>query len=139
MDVIAQFLYELFFAVSSPELLLIGLVTVFLILGFLIKIRNQMACSGLRRQINEGKQALAKLTPEAEQAKGELNRFLQIQKTNMVQIDVMKRRREELSRMPVQIKSELQELIDWCNKERVSVNFEKKIAAKRTTPKGRQM
>lgn len=139
VDDTIQFFQELFFAVSSPELLLTGLVAVFLICGFFVKIRNQMACSDIRRQINKGKQQLAKLVPEVARAKQELDRFLGIQKTNMVQIDVMKRKKTELSRVPLKLTAELQGLIDWCNKERISVSFEKKMAARRTTPKGRRM
>ena len=139
IDDIIQFFDELFFAVSGPELLLVGLVMAFLVCGFFVKIRTRMTCSDIQKQINGGKQQLAKLTPEEEKTKKELNRFLDIQKTNMVQIDAMKRKKTELSRMPLELKAELQGLVDWCNKERISVSFEKKIAARRTTPKGRQM
>ncbi|MEE9274810.1 MAG: hypothetical protein V3V62_05845 [bacterium] len=124
---------------SGPELLLLGLVFLFVVCGFVYKLRNNSVCSGVRKEIENGKRQITQAKAKEKLLKDELQKTLLTQNQNMGTINSLKAKKSEIARIPAQLDRQLEELVAWCTRERISVNFERQEASRRAAPKGRRV
>ena len=134
----ARFFTKLIFSVSGPELLLVGIVFLFVLCGIVYKLRSISVCSGIRKEIDNGKRQIATAKGKEKALKDELKKILLTQNQNMATINTLKSKKGEIARIPAQLDRELEELVAWCTRERISVNYERREASRRAAPKGRR-
>ena len=134
----ARFFTKLIFSVSGPELLLVGIVFLFVLCGIVYKLRSISVCSGIRKEIENGRRQIAQAKVKEKLLKEELQKMLFNQNQNMGTINSLKAKKSEIARIPAQLDRELEELVAWCTRERISVNYERREASRRAAPKGRR-
>jgi hypothetical protein len=125
--------------VSAADMLLIGLVAVFFFSGLGYKIKANQEVSRLRGELSKTKGAVGEIANKEKSLRDELHNLLNSQSVNMTEINRLKAKKIELGKMPINLSNELEDIVAWCHKEKISVNVDRIMAAKRPTPKGRQM
>ena len=138
-DILVEFFQQLFLSLNVADGLLMGLVGLFVVSGFIYKVKNDRECAQIRSNISKQRTALNEIKGKEKQQKEELQRILNAQNANMARINTLKKRKAEISRMPVRLDKELEELVAWCHREKISVNFDRREAARRRTPPGRRI
>ncbi len=125
--------------VTAADILLIGLVAVFFFSGLGYKIKASKEVSRLRGEVSKTKGSVAEIAGKEKSLRDELHTLLNSQSVNMTEINRLKAKKIELGKMPINLSRELEDLVAWCHKEKISVNIDRKMAAKRPPPKGRRM
>ena len=125
--------------VNAADYLLLGLVGLFFFSGLGYKIKASGEVSKLRKTVEEAKAALAELNDKEHSLRDEVKSLLTAQSVNTAEMNRLKTMKSNLGKLPVTLGKDLEDLVAWCHQKKVSVNFERRMAAKRQTPKGRQM
>lgn len=126
--------------VTAADMLLIGLVVVFFFSGLVYKIKASKEVSRLRGEVSKTKGSVGEIAGKEKAFRDELHNLLNSQSVNMTEINRLKAKKIELGKMPINLTNELQDLVAWVHKEKISVNIERKMAAKRPAPpKGRRI
>ncbi|MFC1491447.1 hypothetical protein ACFLQ0_02525 [Nitrospinota bacterium] len=124
---------------NAADFLLIGLVVIFFFSGLGYKIKATKEVSRLRGEVETMKGSVEGIANKEKALRDELHNLLNSQSVNMSEINRLKAKKMEMGKMPINLSKELEDLVAWCQKEKISVSFERRMAAKRPTPKGRRM
>ena len=125
--------------ITAADLLLLGLVAIFFFSGLGYKIKSG-------REVSKMRSAVAKLTGDVngmgakeKSLRGEMQNLLNAQNGNMMEINRLKSKKIDIGKMPIGLSRDLEDLVSWCHSKHISVNPERKMAAKRPSPQGRRM
>lgn len=137
-DPVLEFLSRLI-RVGPADYLLIGLVSAFVVSGVIYRLRIEAECRKIMGSLGKVKRSVEEAAAEEKKAREELQNQLNVQNQNMTRINYWKKRKGELSRMPVSLDRELEELVAWCHKKQISVDVRKRQAARRVPPRGQRL
>jgi hypothetical protein len=125
--------------VSAADLLLIGLIGVFFFSGLGYKIKANSEISRLKTEVGKVKGTVEELSGKEKSLRDQVHDLLNAQSLNMVEINRLKTKKANLGKLPITLSKELEDIIAWCHQKKISVNFERRMAAKRPTPKGKTL
>ncbi|MDP6367291.1 MAG: hypothetical protein QF787_14280 [Nitrospinota bacterium] len=138
MDTVILIALELI-NVSAADLLLVGLVGVFFFSGLGYKIKANSEISRLKSEVGKVKGTVEEMASKEKSLRDQVHDLLSAQSLNMVEINRLKTKKENLGKFPITLSKELEDIIAWCHQKKISVNFERRMAAKRPTPKGKTL
>tara|TARA_Y100000294_G_scaffold174447_1_gene192564 strand:- start:207 stop:623 length:417 start_codon:yes stop_codon:yes gene_type:complete len=138
MDTVILIALELI-NVSAADLLLVGLVGVFFFSGLGYKIKANSEISRLKSEVGKVKGTVEEMASKEKSLRDQVHDLLSAQSLNMVEINRLKTKKENLGKFPITLSKELEGIIAWCHQKKISVNFERRMAAKRPTPKGKTL
>ena len=138
MDTVILIALELI-NVSAVDLLLVGLVGVFFFSGLVYKIKANSEISRLKSEVGKVKGTVEEMASKEKSLRDQVHDLLSAQSLNMVEINRLKSKKANLGKFPIILSKELEDIIAWCHQKKISVNFERRMAAKRLTPKGKTL
>ena len=138
MDTVILIALELI-NVSAADLLLVGLVGVFFFSGLGYKIKANSEISRLKSEVGKVKGTVEEMASKEKSLRDQVHDLLSAQSLNMVEINRLKSKKATLGKLPITLSKELEDIIAWCHQKKISVNFERRMAAKRPTPKGKTL
>jgi len=124
---------------NAADYLLLGLVGLFFFSGLGYKIKANAEISKLRKEVEKAKANLAGLNGKEKSLRDEVHNLLSVQSVNTIDMNRLKTKKSGMAKMPIVLGKDLEDLVAWCHQQKISVNFERRMAAKRLTPKGRQL
>ncbi len=122
--------------VSAADGLRIVLVGIFFFSGLGYKIKARSEISKLEVEVRKVKGALETLAGKEKSLRDEVHNLLSTQSLNMVEINRLKTKKANLGKLPITLSKELEDIVAWCHQKKISVNFDRRMAAKRPSPKG---
>ncbi len=124
---------------NAADYLLLGLVSVFFFSALGYKIKATAETSRLRKEVAKTKASVEELSVKEKSLRDEVHELLNLQNVNMIEINRLKSKKAAMGKMPITLGKDLEDLVAWCHQQKISVNFERRMAAKRVTPKGRKL
>lgn len=129
----------IFFRITTAELLLFGLIFVFIAFGLLFKLWIKKQCTKIRRSSAQEKRKLGEHEDVEKTAQNEIKELLDLQNKNTQILNTLKRKKEKLNRLPTALEQELSNLASWCEGRKITVNFARRQASRVSAPPGRRL
>lgn len=124
---------------NAADYLLLALVGVFFFSGLGYRIKATAETMRLHREVEKTKAEVEKLSVKEKSLREEVQNLLNVQSVNMVEINRLKSQKMGMGKLPITMGKDLEDLIAWCHQQKISVNFDRRMAAKRLTPKGKRL
>lgn len=124
---------------NAADYLLMALVGVFFFSGLSYKMKAKAETSRLRKEVEKTKAAVEELSAKEKSLREEVQNLLNVQNINMIEINSLKSQKISLGKLPITMGKELEDLVAWCHQQKISVNFDRRMAAKRLTQKGNRL
>jgi len=119
--------------VNAADFVLLGLVALFFCSGLGYKIKSRREVSEIRGKVAKLVRSSEELGDKEDGLRNHMRDLLNAQNANVTEINSLKTKKIELSKVPITLSRELDNLIAWCHLKHISVNPERKMAAKRPT------
>jgi len=130
VDLAIEFAEELI-NITAADLLLIGVVVIFFFSGLGYKIKSGREVLKIRAEVAKLTGNVQGMGAKAKILQGEMQKLLNAQNLNILEINRLKSKKIEISKMPIGLSRDLENLVSWCHSKHISVNPERRMAAKR--------
>jgi uncharacterized protein YlxW (UPF0749 family) len=124
---------------NAADYLLLMLVSVFFFSGLGYKIKKTAETSKIRKEVTKTKTSVEELAAKEKSLRDDVNELLNLQNVNMTEINRLKTKKARIGKLPITLGKDLENLVDWCHQQDISINLERRTADKRVKPKGRQL
>ena len=121
---------------NAADYLLMVLTGVFFFSGLGYKMKANAETSRLRKEVEKIKGAVEELSAKEKNLREEVQNLLNVQSVNMLEINRLKSQKIAMGKLPMTMGKDLEDLVAWCHQQKISVNFDRRMAAKRLTQKG---